>query len=122
MTAPVVQENPSEKITMTAPVSLEKSGNIWLMAFVLPDSYSLATAPAPSDNSITIKAIPGKKTAVLSYSGFLSEQSIAEKTKELQNWLAEQGYKAVSPARSAGFDPPWTFPFLRRNEAHIDIE
>jgi hypothetical protein len=122
MTAPVIQEAQAEEIAMTAPVIQEKSGQAWLMSFVLPAEYTLANAPIPLDPEITLKEVPSKKTAVLQYSGFLSEQGIEEKTKQLQTWLVEQGYKSISPARSAGFDPPWTLPFFRRNEVHIDIE
>jgi SOUL heme-binding protein len=122
MTAPVIQEKQSEEIAMTAPVFQEKSGKTWFMSFVLPADYTLATAPVPLDSTIVLKEVPSKKVAVLSYSGFLSEQSIAEKTKELQSWLDANGYKAKASPRSAGFDPPWTLPFLRRNEVHIDVE
>lgn len=122
MSAPVLQEAQAEEITMTAPVIQEKSGQAWLMSFVLPAEYTLANAPIPLDSAVKLKEISSKKTAVLQYSGFLSEQGIAEKTKELEDWLQEHGYKAIAPARSAGFDPPWTLPFFRRNEVHIDIE
>lgn len=122
MTAPVIREQKGEKIAMTAPVIQEKSGQAWLMSFVLPPSYSLVTAPLPLDASVSLKESPSKKVAVLRYSGFLSEQGAEEKAKELKNWLDEQGYNAISSARSAGFNPPWTLPFLRRNEVHIDIE
>jgi effector-binding domain-containing protein len=122
MSAPVIMDPKAEEVAMTAPVFQEKSGKLWLMQFVLPSDYTLATAPIPDDPSISLKEIPSKKVAVLRYSGFLSEQSIAEKTKELQSWLDEEGFKAISSARSAGFDPPWTLPFLRRNEIHIDID
>lgn len=122
MTAPVIQEKQAEEIAMTAPVFQEKSGKTWLMSFVLPADYTLATAPVPMDPTIVLKEVPSKKVAVLTYSGFLSEQVIEEKTNELKSWLEANGYKAISSPRSAGFDPPWTLPFLRRNEVHIDIE
>lgn len=122
MTAPVLQQTQTEEMAMTAPVIQEKSGQTWVMSFVLPAEYTLATAPIPLDPDITIKAVPGKKTAVLQYSGFLSEQTINAKSTELKTWLDSNGYKATSLARSAGFDPPWTLPFFRRNEIHIDIE
>jgi hypothetical protein len=122
MTAPVIQEQEAEAMAMTAPVIQQKSGTVWLMAFVLPSNYSVATAPVPLDTAVIIKEIPAKKVAVIRYSGNLSEQAIEEKSEELQNWLSEQGYKAISPSRSAAYDPPWTLPFLRRNEVHIDIE
>jgi effector-binding domain-containing protein len=76
----------------------------------------------PLDPSVIIEEIPGKKVAVIRYSGSLSEQGIEGKSEELQNWITKQGYKAISPSRSAAYDPPWTLPFLRRNEIHIDIE
>jgi effector-binding domain-containing protein len=122
MTAPVIQEKQSEEIAMTAPVFQEKSGKTWFMSFVLPADYTLANAPVPLDSTIDLKEIPSKKVAVLTYSGFLSEQAIDEKTHELKSWLEANSYKAMSSPRSAGFDPPWTLPFLRRNEVHIDIE
>jgi effector-binding domain-containing protein len=92
------------------------------MAFVLPSGYTVSTAPVPLDSAVLIKEIPDKKVAVIRYSGSLSEQSIEEKAEELKNWLTKQGYQAISPSRSAAYDPPWTLPFLRRNEVHIDIE
>jgi len=122
MTAPVLQEQKAETLAMTAPVIQQQSGLIWLMAFVLPKDYSVATAPIPLDSAVIIKELPEKKVAVIQYSGFLSEQGIKDKSEELTNWLSQQGYKAISPARSAAYDPPWTLPFLRRNEVHIDIE
>ena len=122
MTAPVIQEQETEAMAMTAPVIQQKSGSVWLMAFVLPAGYSESTAPVPLDSTVLIKAIPDKKVAVIRYSGSLSEQGIEEKSEALKRWLSKQGYQAISPARSAAYDPPWTLPFLRRNEIHIDIE
>jgi len=122
MTAPVIQQPPAETMAMTAPVLQQKSGSVWQMAFVLPEGYSLSNAPKPLDPSVVIKEIPDKKVAVIRYSGSLSEQGIDEKSEELKNWLIQQGYKAISHPRSAAYDPPWTLPFLRRNEVHIDIE
>ena len=122
MTAPVIQEQEAEAMAMTAPVIQQKSGTVWLMAFVLPSDYSVATAPVPVDPTVSIKEIPGKKVTVIRYSGSLSEQNIEEKSEELKSWLSQQGYQAISPSHFAAYDPPWTLPFLRRNEVHIDIE
>ena len=122
MTSPVIQEQEAENMAMTAPVIQQKSGSVWLMAFVLSSNYSVATAPVPLNPAVLIKEIPGKKVAVICYSGSLSEQGIEENTEKLQNWITIKGYKAISPSRSAAYDPPWTLPFLRRNEVHIDIE
>ncbi len=122
MTAPVIQEQQTETLAMTAPVFQQKSGDVWLMAFVLPKGYSVLTAPVPNDQAVIIKELPEKKVAVIQYTGSLCEAGIEENAETLKSWLTQQGYKALSPSRSAAYDPPWTLPFLRRNEVHIDIE
>ena len=92
------------------------------MEFVLPEKYTVSSAPKPLDSAVLIKKIPSKKVAVIKYSESLSEQGIEEKSEELKYWLFKKGYKPISTSRSAAYDPPWTLPFLRRNEVHIDIE
>ncbi|MGL5904130.1 MAG: SOUL family heme-binding protein [Cetobacterium sp.] len=121
MTAPVLQEK-SEKINMTAPVLQEKTGESWSMQFTMPKKYTLETLPKPLDKEITIKEIPSKKVAVLTYSGLLTEKKIDLKTLELEEWCRKNNVKQISAPRSLGYDPPWTLPFLRRNEITVDIE
>ncbi|PKD37781.1 heme-binding protein [Methylomonas sp. Kb3] len=122
MTAPVFRENAGEHIAMTAPVLQQAVDNKWTMAFVMPDGYSLETLPTPIDPQVTIKALPTKKVAVLRYSGSLTLEKINEKSRLLMAWIEQQQLTALSAARSAAYDPPWTLPALRRNEIHIDIE
>ncbi len=122
MTAPVLREAASENIAMTAPVVQQQVGNQWVMAFVMPSSYTLATLPTPLDDKVIIKQIPAKKVAVLRYSGSLNQQRITENSENLLAWLAQNHYKTLSASRSAAFDPPWTLSFLRRNEVHVDVE
>jgi len=43
----VIMDIKAKEIAMTAPVFQEKSGKFWLMQFVLPSDYTLATAPIP---------------------------------------------------------------------------
>jgi DNA gyrase inhibitor GyrI len=122
MTAPVFQEQEFAIMDMMVPVIQQKTQKVWLMAFVLPQNYTVSSAPTPLDSAVLIKDIPSKKVAVIKYSGSLSEQGIEEKSEELKHWLFKKGYKPISTSRSAAYDPPWTLPFLRRNEVHIDIE
>lgn len=124
MSTPVIQkqESESESISMTAPVIQEKIDSFWVMAFVLPQQYQLATAPEPTDPAVVIKQMSARTVAVLQYSGSLSEQAMAEKAEQLKRWLVDNEYVAISAYRSAAYDPPWTLPFLRRNEIHIEIQ
>jgi hypothetical protein len=122
MTAPVLQEETGEKISMTAPVVQEKIGTNWRMSFVMPAKYTMDTLPAPIDPNVVLREIQGKKVAAITYRGLLSEENIEKKSKALEGWLEDKGYTIISQPRSAGYDPPWTIPFLRRNEVLIDIE
>ena len=122
MTAPVILEKVSEKIAMTAPVLQEKSEHGWRMTFVLPAKYTIESLPEPLDPDVTIRQLKGRRVAVIRYSGSLSEAAMKARTGELSDWLAQRGYEAISEPGLAGYDPPWTLPFLRRNEIHIDIK
>jgi len=121
MTAPVLQEAEGEKISMTAPVIQEKAGTKWKMGFVMPAEYTLQNLPKPVDPEIVIREVPARKVATVRYSGLHSEKNIGNWSSKLTEWLDKQGVKAVSVPRAASYDPPWTVPFLRRNEIHIDV-
>jgi hypothetical protein len=122
MTAPVLQEPVSEKISMTAPVLQEKRGSAWVMAFVMPEGSRLETLPVPLDPAVTLRSVEGKKVGVISYAGLHSESNLRNYAGKLSEWLKKKGYRELSQPRAASYDPPWTIPFLRRNEVHIDIE
>ncbi len=122
MTAPVLQDTSGDEIQMTAPVLQTSQGERWMMAFVLPAEYTLETAPRPTDPLVQLRRVPAEQVASLRYTGRLSEESIQTHSERLQDWLAANNYPSRSDARSAGYDPPWTLWFLRRNEIHISIE
>ena len=126
MTAPVMalDENRSsgEKISMTAPVTGQQTQLGWRFAFVLPTSYTLDTAPVPSNTSVKLKQIPARKVAAVRYTGTWNETAYEENLEFLQHWMERNRLEAASLPRVAAYDPPWTLPFLRRNEILIDIQ
>lgn len=126
MTAPVLALDESrssgEKISMTAPVSGQETALGWRFAFILPSGYTLASAPLPSNPEVILDQVPARKAAVVRYSGSWSETAYAENLRLLQQWMQQNQLEAGSLPRVAGYDPPWTLPFLRRNEVIIDIK
>lgn len=122
MTAPVFQEQNSEKISMTAPVFQEKSSEGWIMRFTMPAKYTLESLPTPLDKDIKITMSNSKKVAIITYTGILTEKKIEINTALLRKWLKQNSYKELSSPQSAGYDPPWTIPFLRKNEIQIEID
>jgi hypothetical protein len=122
MTAPVLIERHAEKISMTAPVGVEQSGAGWKVNFVMPSQYTLETLPKPNKPLVKIKPIPAKKFAVIQFSGLVDEEKMAKKVTDLEQWISTKQLKVLGNAELARYNPPWTLPFLRRNEVLIEVE
>ena len=121
MTAPVEMEPLPQKINMTKPVLTEGSDNNWIVSFIMPNEFTLATLPKPNNKSIKILSLPKEKYAVIVFSGLLRESSYLEKEKLLNEFIKEKKLKASGEIKIARYNPPWTLPFFRRNELMIKI-
>ena len=119
MTAPVTVEAQSARIAMTAPVTVEPGDNRWRVEFTMPAAYSLATLPVPLDPNVRLREVPAARLAVLRFSGLVGDAALAAQTTRLRAWMAGRGLTASGPPRLARYNPPWTLPFLRRNEILI---
>ncbi len=125
MTSPVVQRpsGESEKLPMTAPVIQRPDAEGWVMTFMMPSDYKMEDLPAPKDERVGFERVPVRYMAALRYTWFGSSRRNEVKAGELQEWLeALEEYEPVSAPMYAGYDPPWTLPFLRRNEMMIEIK
>jgi hypothetical protein len=132
MTAPVSVEPAarSEKIAMTAPVNVAPQGDSvsgmmhskrWRVQFTMPGEYSMATLPKPVNPAVTLREVPGKRYAVLVFSGLAGEEKVQQKTDELLVWLKSKNRRAIATPQLARYNPPWTLPFLRRNEILVEV-
>ncbi|AFJ42600.1 Hypothetical protein FNO222_0027 [Francisella orientalis] len=122
MTAPVKIEQSSQKIQMTAPVMIAEDDKSWTIAFVLPAQYTLQNAPKPTSDKIKLVEKPETKMAVVTFSSFLDKDSIDSNTTKLRTWIKANNYEIVGQPEAAGYNPPWTIPFLRTNEVMIPIK
>ena len=111
-----------EKIAMTAPLIREKQDRDWRFSFVLPAGYTLANSPLPDDDRVSLQQIPARKVASLQYSGSWQQARFDLNSELLLEWVSEQQMQPISLPMVAGYDPPWTLPFLRRNEVLVDIK
>ncbi len=124
MTAPVVQKSENEKISMTAPVIISPNQNkSWTMTFSMPSHFTLETLPVPNDPRISFEKIDNKFVAAITFSGFWRETKNAQKSQQLKDWMkGQQDFELISEGMFAGYNPPWTLPFLRRNEMLIELK
>jgi hypothetical protein len=81
----------------------------------------MATLPVPSDERVTLREVPGERQAVLRYSGLAGPEVVRARVDELRALLEREGLEAIGEPVSARYDPPWTLPFLRRNEIWLRL-
>ncbi len=126
MTAPVTMQSEnkkgadeSQKIAMTAPVSMQQDDGKWRVQFTMPSNYTMQTLPKPNNPNITITELPAQTYGVIKFSGLAGSNKVAEKTAQLQSWMQTQNLRIAGEPELARYNPPWTLPFLRRNEVMI---
>jgi hypothetical protein len=121
MTAPVTMapKAKSEKISMTAPVTMQQKEGQWRMYFVMPSQYTLDTLPTPNNPAVTLREVPASRVAVVRFSGLAGDEKTAKKTAELLAWLKTKQITPLGNPELARYNPPWTLPFLRRNEVLV---
>lgn len=139
MTAPVAMQfeakqsttkkndsNESQKIAMTAPVSIkqeqQQNDGKWRVQFTMPSKYTMQTLPKPNNPDITIIEVPPQTYGVIKFSGLAGSEKVAVKTVELQSWMQTQKLTLTGTPELARYNPPWTLPFMRRNEIMIAYE
>lgn len=137
MTAPVITQPKPEKIAMTAPVVTEPSADT--MQFVLPFEYTtFDQIPKPLHKSVRIRAVPERLIASSSFSGWYQKQFCIQRAKDVLRQLRKDKLIRADTAVAkdteddvdmnkvdwsvAQYHPPFTLPFLRRNEVWISLD
>ena len=89
---------------------------------MLPSKYNGIKPPEPLVHDVSVVKVKGYKAAAIGYSGNLREERYNAKIEELLAIITAKGLQPVGKPFSAGYDPPRTIPFLKRNEVLIRIE
>lgn len=121
MTAPVTQAAAPVKMAMTAPVMQNAAPGGFLVQFVLPKGVTLANAPQPLDERVTLRSAAPGRVAVIRYSGFWSQANYNEHLAKLQDALRAAGLASTGEAVYARYNAPFTPWFMRRNEIWLPL-
>jgi hypothetical protein len=121
-TSEISSQKKPEMIAMTTPVGLEARAGKYVVTFSMPSSYTLTTLPVPNDKTVVIKSLPERTCAVIEFSGTCGETHYRAYLNELNDWIAARNLKKLSEPIFARYNPPWTLPFLRRNEILIPVK
>lgn len=126
MTAPVVAQkgeraDVSENISMTAPVVATAEGDSQLISFGMPRSYTLETLPTPNDSRVKIVIVPAKKYGAMRFSWYRSDVRIKRMQEKLISALTRDGLTSAGSPAYAGYNAPWTPPWMTRNEVLVEL-
>lgn len=119
MTGPVQARG--ERLAMTGPVQARGSAGGHELSFVMPMGRTLASLPRPRDARVELVAAPEQRVAVLCYRGRYRGERVAREARRLSALAAAAGLSARGEPAFAGFDPPSTLPWLRRNELWLEL-
>lgn len=127
MTAPVIMDNKTTseqgtEISMTAPVFMNESAGTPMMSFVMPNDFTLATTPKPTDPDVIVSELINYKVAAIQFSWTLSDSNVTKHTKILEDWIAGNAYTVSGETVKAGYNGPLTLPWMRLNEVLIEIK
>jgi hypothetical protein len=122
MTAPVVEKDASENIAMTAPVMVNMQGDSRVISFGMPRGYTMETLPTPNDPRVKLREVKEQKMAVLRFSWFRSESRINTMKDKLIADLARDGIETIGSPSYAGYNAPWTPPWMTRNEVLVEVK
>ena len=123
MTAPVNQQPSGETIAMTAPVNQSQAGERkYAVSFVLPEEFNSRLPPQPLDARLRLRQVPARTVAVIRYRGTWSTENMVEKREVLLSALrANAKWKVRGAPVWSRFDPPFMPWFLRRNEVQVEV-
>ncbi|MDE2580152.1 MAG: heme-binding protein, partial [Rhodospirillales bacterium] len=120
--SPVVQSPAGRTIAMTAPVAhAPNPDGSWTVRFFMPAAETPETLPEPNDPAVRLVMVPASTCAVLRFSGRPTEAAIASARRLLLATLAGSLWRPAGEPLIWYYDPPWTLPFLRRNEVVMPV-
>ena len=111
----------SQEIKMTVPVTQEIKNENMTMQFYLPLKFNKDNAPKPSNSDIKILTIEGGYYAVIKYSGRSSDKNFLKNKNILEKQLKQDNITIISPPIRASYNSPFTLPMLKRNEVMYKI-
>jgi hypothetical protein len=109
-------------VAMTAPVSsAEREDGAVVVQFFMPAEYTMETLPVPLDSKVELVTVPAHTYAVRRFRGFAQGGRMAREQQALLEEIGRSGWRSSGQPLAWYYNPPWTIPFLRRNEAAVRV-
>lgn len=112
----------SQKIAMTAPVEIQANEQSWRISFLMPSEFTLDTLPIPKSEFIQLTELPAQNFITLRFSGRIAEDNLIRHENILREYIKANQIEVQGTPKFAFYNPPWTPPFLRRNEVMFELK
>lgn len=119
MTVPVMQDA-GDPMASDPPMFDDELEGAWRTRFVMPAGRDAEDLPEPPVG-IELVEIPPRKVAVVTFSGFADDKSLAEQEDRLRGWLARRGEAVEAEPEYAFYNSPMIPGPLRRNEVWLPL-
>jgi hypothetical protein len=120
MTARVRQTPAPMKLPMTAPVTQSATPSGFLVQFVMPRAFTMATLPEPTDPRIVLREVGRRRHAVIRYSGSSGQANYNKHLDQLRSAVERAAIATHGEPVFSRYDAPYVPPFLRRNEIWLE--
>ena len=87
----------------------------------MPSKYIIDFLHEPNNDRVRLTKILSKKFIVITFSGTNSSENLAEHEKQLMSYIEAKQFKIIGSPKYTFFSPPWSLPFMRRNEVMLEI-
>lgn len=86
----------------------------------MPSKHTLSTLPQPIDPRVKIKEVEKEIRAVYTFRGWATEKRVKAKRERFIR-LLEADNLLYQQIKLAQYDPPFTPPYMRKNELHTTL-
>lgn len=109
----------NEQIAMTSPVQMDM-GSEPSMSFFMPAEMEIQDLPVPTREDVSIHVQPSKIVAVIQFSGWASDEVLAQHFNELKSKLKNASIEFKDSYSYLGYSPPYQIE-NRKNEVIIPL-
>ncbi len=91
------------------------------MTFTMPSNYTFETLPTPNNLQVHLRQIPAKRMAVMRFSGWAGTKRFDRIAQAVMEALKRDGVQIVGMPIFAGYNPPFSAPWMHRNEVMVEV-
>ena len=88
----------------------------------MPRKYNINNIPKPNNKNIKLIEVPSSVVVAIRFSGIANTNKLNDHKNKLMSYIKVHDLQLSSVPRFAFYNPPWTLPFMRRNEVMADIK